>query len=66
MPMLAFMPWLRLREPVAIGDVRAVPVAAEGGISEASRAASLDWGASTRSWVQYFRPVGTNGALRSL
>jgi hypothetical protein len=34
MPMLAFMPWLRLREPVAIGDVRAVPVAAEGSFPE--------------------------------
>ena len=32
--MLVFMPWLRLREPVAIGDVRAVPMAAEGGIPE--------------------------------
>jgi hypothetical protein len=34
MPMLTFMPWLRLREPVAIGDVRAVPVAAEGNVPE--------------------------------
>lgn len=30
MSMLAFMPWLRLREPVAVGDVRAIPVSVAG------------------------------------